>query len=40
MQLARLAELDQVDAVRRLRAGGFLLWNARGEYTTGALIDR
>lgn len=32
--------LDQVDAVRRLRAGGFLLWNARGEYTTGALIER
>lgn len=28
---------DQIDAARKLRSSGYLLWNAGGVYTTGAL---
>ena len=33
-----LAELqDQIDSARRAKAGGYLLWNAAGIYTPGAV---
>jgi len=28
---------EQIDAARAMHAGGFLLWNAKGVYTSGAL---
>jgi hypothetical protein len=28
---------DQIDAARKLRSSGYLLWNANGVYTTNAL---
>jgi hypothetical protein len=29
---------EQIDAARAMHAGGFLLWNANGVYTSGALV--